>query len=209
MPTAPEIAQVATSLRAQFEALPCAREFGESEGELQSEGGRFGVNAMRAADRRRELVLARASLKRGVKRINVGDEEVGRVHELNIKTGIQHVGGRHALMHKPRRRSDNLGKMGKKRDNVVLNFALDLFDPRGIEFRRFAFCPDCLGGILRDHPELGHGVGGVGLDLEPDAKPRFRRPDRRHLRTRIARDGHAASPRASAAALRIAAILAR
>jgi hypothetical protein len=26
----------------------------------------------------------------------------------------------------------------------------------------------------------------MGLDLEPDAKPRFRRPDRRHLRAGVA-----------------------
>src|SRR5260370_289603 len=112
-------------------------------------------------------------------------------------------------MNKPRLPPDDLGKAGEKRNHLVLDFAFDLFGPRGIEFRRFACCPDWLGGILRDHAKLGHGVGGMGFDLEPDAKPRFRRPDYRHLRTRITRNGHAASPRTSAAALRIAAILAR
>jgi hypothetical protein len=49
----------------------------------------------------------------------------------------------------------------------------------------------------------------VGFDFEPNTKPRLRRPDRRHLRPRIARNSHAASPRTSAAALRMAAILTR
>src|SRR5580658_5416402 len=112
-------------------------------------------------------------------------------------------------MHETRLRSDDFGEVSEEGDNVVLDLALDLVDARGIEFRRFAFFPDCLRRLLRDHAELSHGTGGIGLDLEPDAKPRFRRPYRRHLRAGVARDGHAASPRASAAALRIAAILAR
>ena len=29
-------------------------------------------------------------------------------------------------------------------------------------------------------PDFGHRVGGMRLDLEPDAVFRFRRPDRRH-----------------------------
>jgi len=196
-------------LARQFKTLPCAREFRESEGEFQSEGRRFGVNAMRAADRRRELVLSRASFERGIERLDIGDEEIGRAHQLNIETSIEDIGGCHALMNKPRLWPDDFGEMGEKSHHVMLDLAFDRIDARDIEFRRFAFCPDRLGGILRDHAELGHGIGGVGFDLEPDAKPRFRRPDRRHLRTRVAGDGHAASPRTSAAALRIAAILAR
>jgi hypothetical protein len=48
----------------------------------------------------------------------------------------------------------------------------------------------------------------VGFNLEPDAEFRFRGPDFRHFGAGVARYGHAASPRASAAALRIAAMLA-
>src|ERR1700733_1653235 len=113
-------------------------------------------------------------------------------------------------MYETRLRPDDFGEMGEEGDDVVLDLALDLVDTRGIEFRRTTLFPDCFRRLLRDHAEFGHGAGGMGLDLEPDAKPCLRRPDRRHLRTGVARDGHhAASPRASAAALRIAAILAR
>ena len=34
------------------------------------------------------------------------------------------------------------------------------------------------GGFLRDDAELGHGVGRMRLDLEPDAEVRLGRPDR-------------------------------
>ena len=44
-----------------------------------------------------------------------------------------------------------------------------------------ALLPDRLRGFLRDDAELGHGVGGMRLDLEPDAELRLRRPDGRHL----------------------------
>ena len=45
-----------------------------------------------------------------------------------------------------------------------------------------------LAAVLRDDAELGHGVGGVRLDLEPDAKARLRVPDRRHLGPGVAWD---------------------
>src|SRR3984885_4769236 len=112
-------------------------------------------------------------------------------------------------MHETRLRPDDFGEVSEEGDNVVLDLALDLVDARGIEFRRFAFFPDCLRRLFRDHAEFGHGVGGIGLDLEPDAKARLRRPDGCHFFAGIAGYRHAASPRASMAALRMAAMLTR
>src|SRR6202043_1477017 len=124
-------------------------------------------------------------------------------------TGVEHVGRGHALVHETLFGPDDFGKMSEEGDDVVLGLALDRVDARDVELCRLALGPNFLRRRLRDHAELGHGVGGMGLDLEPDAKPRFRRPDRRHLRAGVARYGHATSPRASAAALRIAAMLVR
>jgi hypothetical protein len=90
-------------------------------------------------------------------------------------------------MHEPRIGPDNFGEMGEEGDDVVLDLALDLVDARGIEGRRLPFLPDGLGRRFRDHAEFGHGAGGMRLDLEPDAKPRLRRPDRRHFGSRIPR----------------------
>ena len=153
-------------------------------------------------------------------------------------------------MHEARFRADDLGEMRQEGDDVVLDLGFDRVDARDVELGGLALVPDRLGGVLRDDAELGHGVGGMRLDLEPDAELRLRRPDRRHLGAGVARDHrqpcrhsdvssaglvpeiqldwhgsslirvgrhkpghdrkatHAASPRASAAALRIAAILA-
>ncbi len=91
-------------------------------------------------------------------------------------------------MHEPRLGADDLGKVRQERDDVVLGDALDLVDPGHVEFGVFALGPDLLRRSLRHHAELGHGVGGVRLDLEPDAKPRLRRPDRNHVGTGVTRD---------------------
>jgi hypothetical protein len=146
------------------------------------------MDAVRTADGRREFIFARTPLQRRLERIDVGKEEIGSPHQLDIEAGIEHVGRGHALVHETCIRSDEFGEMGEKGDDVVLDLALDLVDARGVEFRRVAFFPDRLRRGLRDHAEFGHGVGGVRLDLEPNAKPRLRRPDRCHLRTGVARD---------------------
>ncbi len=65
---------------------------------------------------------------------------------------------------------DDLGDVGQEGDDVVLGLALDLVDAVGVEDGVAALLPDRLGGGLGDHAELGHGVGGVGLDLEHDRK---------------------------------------
>src|SRR5262249_3279106 len=112
-------------------------------------------------------------------------------------------------MDETRLRANDLGEMGEKSDDVVLDLALDRLDARDVKSRSIALFPDRLCGVFRDHPELRHGIGGVRLDLEPDAESGLGRPNRRHLWTRVALISHAASPRTRAAALRIAAILAR
>src|SRR4029450_2957724 len=129
-------------------------------------------------------------------------------HELHVETGIEHVGRGHSGMYKARFRSDDFRKMRQEGDDVVLYLGLDLVDARDVELCGFTFFPDFFCRLLRNDAKLGHGVGGVRLDLEPDAEFRFRRPDGGHFRPGVARDRPAASPRANAAALRMAAMLA-
>ena len=52
VPTAPEIAQVATSAARRLQTLPRAGEFGVGGGELEPEGRRLGMDTVRAADGR-------------------------------------------------------------------------------------------------------------------------------------------------------------
>ena len=139
VPTAPEIAQVATSLRAAARRSFARAKTRRRRRELEPERGRLGMNAVRAADGRRQLVLARAALDRGVERVDVGDENIGGPHQLDVKASVEHVGGGHPLMHEARVRPDELGQMGEEGDDVVLDLALDLVDARDVEF--YMLCP--------------------------------------------------------------------
>lgn len=181
------MAQVATSARAH-EPLLGASELGIGRSELEAEGGGLGMDAVRAADDRRELVLEGALAQRRQQRIDVGDQEVGGAHELHVEAGVEHVGGGHALVHEARLGPDDLGEVGEEGDDVVLDLALDGIDARDVEFGGLALLPDLGGGRFRDDAELGHGVGRVRLDLEPDAIARLRVPDRGHCGPGIARD---------------------
>ena len=109
--------------------LAVAPPLGVVTGELQSEGGRLGVHAVAAADARRQLVLEGAALQGGEERIDVGEKDVGGAAELYGEAGIQHVGGRHALVHEACL-GPMLGEVGQEGDDVVLRLALDLVDAR-------------------------------------------------------------------------------
>ena len=91
-------------------------------------------------------------------------------------------------MHKARFRPHDFRQMGQEGDHVMLDLALDLVDPRHVEFGVLAFFPDFRGGLFRHHAQLGQGVGGMRLDLEPDAEFGLGRPDRDHLVAGIAGD---------------------
>ena len=168
--------------------LARAGELGIGDRELDAEGGRLGVDAVRAADGRRLLVLEGAALQRGEELVDVGDQDVGGARELHVEAGVEHVRRGHAGMHEPRLGADDLGKMRQEGDHVVLGDALDLVDPGHVERGVLALGPDFLRRGLRHDAELGHGVCGMRLDLEPDAKPRLRRPDRNHFGTGVTRD---------------------
>src|SRR6202051_1097075 len=62
------------------QALFGAGELGIGDGEFQPERGRLGVDAVGAADGRRELVFAGAALERFVERFDVGDQKNGGAH---------------------------------------------------------------------------------------------------------------------------------
>ena len=62
-----------------------------------------------------------------------------------------------------------LGKMGQEGDDVMPCLRLDLVDAVNVE-RALAGLPDSLGILAGDLADLGHGVAGMGLDLEPNAE---------------------------------------
>ena len=127
--------------------------------------------------------------------VDVCDQQVGGAHELHVEAGVEHVGRRHALVDEARLRPDDLGEVGEEGDDVVLDLALDLVDPRDVEHGVLALGPERGRGLLRDDAERGQRIGGVGLDLEPDPEARLRVPDRGHLRAGVAGDHAAVSLR--------------
>ena len=69
-----------------------AEELGIGIGKLEPERGGLGVNAVRAADGGRELVLECALLERGQELVDIGKENIGSAHQLNIPAGVEHIG---------------------------------------------------------------------------------------------------------------------
>ena len=175
-------------LASRFQSLPRAKKFGVGDGELEPERGRLGVDAVRAADGRGVSCVLGARFQRGEELVDIGEQKIGGANELHVEAGVEHVRGRHALMHETRFGADDFGKVREEGNDVVFGFALDLIDPRDVEFGVLALGPDLLRRRFRNHAEFGHGIGGIRLDLEPDAKARLRRPDRRHFGPAVAWD---------------------
>ncbi len=171
-----------------FQAPAATIELGIGLGQLQAEGRRLGVNAMRATDRDRVLVLERALFQRLEKRVHVIEQDVGGTNQLDVEAGVEDVGRGHALMDEARVGPDEFRQMGQEGDDVVPRLALDLVDPLDAEGGRAAFLPDGLGRLLRNDAEIGQRIASMGLNLEPDAELRFLGPDGDHVGTRIARD---------------------
>ena len=110
------------------QARAVAGELGVVAGELQAERGRFGVDAVAAADGQGVFVLERARLQRRQHGVEVRQQQVGRLGQLHRQAGVQHVGTGHALVHEAAVGTDRLGQPGQEGDHVVAGFALDRVD---------------------------------------------------------------------------------
>jgi len=52
------------------------------------------------------------------------DQKIRGAGELHVETGVEHVGGGHALVDEARLGADDFGQMGGEGDDVVLGLAL-------------------------------------------------------------------------------------
>jgi len=175
-------------------ALAVARELGPVPGQLQPEGGRLGVDAVAAGDRRRVFVLDGAAPQRRQQGVEVGDQDVGGAGQLHRQAGVEHVARGHALVDETPFRPDMLGDIGQEGDGLVMDLALDLTDALDLERPALA---QCLRRASGDDAERLLRLAGVDFDVELDAEIGFRLPDRRHLRTAVARDHAEAASLAS------------
>ena len=137
--------------------LAVAREFGIGLRELQPEGGRLGVDAVAAADGRREFVLERAALQHLQQRVDVRDQQVGRLLQLHRQRGVEHVGAGHALVQPAPLGPELLAGPGEEGDHVMLGDRLDRVDRLDVDLaQRIAVVgrADRRRVLGRDHPDL-------------------------------------------------------
>ena len=138
------------------------------------------MNAVTPADHRRELVLPGFRSNDFAQRQHVRDQKISGPSHLDREGGVDDIAAGQAKM-KPAagRRSDVLRNIGRKRDDIMIESALQLlaaFDGKS----RFAFH---LGQILFWHQTVrGQGFGGLQFNLEPDFELALLRPEIAHFR---------------------------
>ncbi len=180
------------------QAAAAAIDLERPAGELQTERDRLRVDAVGPAHHQRVGLAPRSDDQGRDQAVAVAKEERPRVAELEGERGVDDVAARQAEMEIAALRPDRLRDLADERDDVVVGRLLDLGDPVRIDG-----CPRL------DRGERVGGDGATGrlgaadreLDAEHRLEPGALRPDRAHLRERVALD-HDAAPVARAAAVR-------
>ena len=145
---------------------------------FQTERGRLGVNAVAAADHRREFVLLRLGSDDLAQVRNVLDKDVGRLNHLHCKGGVANVRAGQAVVQPTLGRvADVLADVGGEGDDVVVQRLFELFaalDGEGgfrLHLRQI---------LLGDEALTAKRFAGQQLDLQPDFQFPLFRPDFPH-----------------------------
>ena len=155
------------------EARQVAVHLGIETRERQPHGGRFSMDTMTAPHTYRIFMFHRAAFQRPEQRLHIRDQDIRGAGQLHVETGIQYVGRGHSLMYETRFvAADMFRKVGQKGDNIMFRHSLYFVNARDVEFSIPGF-PDRLGIGPRNNAEIGHGIAGMCLDLEPDAELGF------------------------------------
>jgi hypothetical protein len=157
------------------------------------------VDAVAAANGDAVLVGEGLGFQGGKDGVHVRDQQVRGLCELDGEAGVEHVAAGHAEMDEAALRADFFGEPGEESDDVVPGLLLYGVYARQIDGtdvrQRFVAAGAYDGrGLAGDLAERGHGFGRQNLDLEPDAEPVLRGPDRHHPRSAVARH-HGDPPR--------------
>jgi hypothetical protein len=166
-----------------FEPLQRTAKFVVHQRQLQAEGRRFSVDAVAAADHRRELMFLGPGGDRLAQHLDILDEHAGRLHHLHREGGIPHVAAGQAVVQPPvGGRADVLGDVGRESDDVVVKRALKLLAPLNAERGAGLDLPE----ILPGHQPLGaERFAGEQFDLQPDFQLALFAPDLPHERARV------------------------
>ena len=156
------------------------------ERQLQTEGGGLTMNAVTAADTGGPLILPGPSSNDRQQGFHIADEQVGALHHLNGKGGVDDVGaGQTEVQPSAGRVVDALGHGGGEGDDIVVEHLFQLALPGrqsgGVAFPGLATLLDFQKVFFRHHA-LGHQrFTGKFLNIEPKAQLVLFGPDRPHL----------------------------
>ncbi len=173
-----------------FEAFQRTGKFIVHQRELETERRRFAVDAVAAADARRELVFDGAAGDDGQELLHIGDQDVRALRHLHGEGGVADVAARQAEV-QPARGAvvDLFGDGGGEADDVVVERLLQFLRAFGQGFgvgETFVRAGLHLGEILRRHDALlDERLAGEQFDLQPDLEFVFVGPDGAHFGARI------------------------
>ena len=158
--------------------------------QLESKRGGLGLDAVAAANARRELVLLRAFRDGDTGGLDIRDQQIRALHHLNGVTGVAHVAAGEAEM-KPAAGLviDFFRHRRGEADDIMVQrlfqFPLPGHQAGKIRQPRLATRLDLLKIGGRDHPLFHQGFAGQKFNLQPDAQFVFVRPNGPHFRARI------------------------
>ena len=173
-------------LERALDPRPIANEPERPAGELQPEGGRLGVNAVRAPDRDRVAMLLRAGDHRGERPLDPVEHENARIADLERERGVEDVRRREAVVEPATVLPELLRHRVDERGDVVMRRCLDLGD--ALRRGRLGPLADRSHGLAWNDSDLGPTIERGQLDVEPSLQLRSVRPDRRHGRAGVARN---------------------
>jgi hypothetical protein len=161
----------------------------EGEGparELQTEGRRLCVDAVRAADRQGLTVLLSACHDGREGPVDPGENQRPGLADLERESGVEHVRRRQAVVKPAPLLPEALGDRVDEGGDVVVRPRFDLRN--ALRRRNVGPLANRLDRLARHDTGLRPAVQCSELDLQPARQPRLVRPDRRHGRAGVARN---------------------
>jgi hypothetical protein len=152
----------------------------EREGE--AEGGRLGVDAVRAPDLRRVAELEGAAPQDFEQRVRLREQQVAGVAQQQGVRRVHHVRRGEPVVDEARGLADVLGERRGEGDDVVVGRLLDLADALDGEGGARL---DLLDGRRGDRPHLRVHLADGDLHVEPLLELVPLRPERAHLGQRV------------------------
>ncbi len=148
----------------------------EREGE--AEGGRLGVDAVRAPDLRRGLELEGAAPEDFEQRVRLREQQVAGVAQQQGVGRVHHVRRGEPVVNEARGLTDVLGERRGEGDDIVVGRLLDLAN--ALDGERGARL-DLFHGLARNRPHLRVHFAHGDLHVQPLLKLVLLRPERAHL----------------------------